>query len=60
MRIKLARSIYAVFMICLLLGWIYIMERVIMGSSGLFHMGLLFIFPALFVVAWGLMISDME
>ena len=60
MRNKLVRSTYAVIMICQLLGWIYTMERVVMGASGLFHLGLLFVFPALFVVAWGLMIAEME
>mgnify|MGYP003634019606 CR=1 FL=1 len=61
MRIKLIRSTYAIIMISQLLGWIYIMEKVVMGASGgMFHLGLLFIFPSLFVVAWGLMISDIK
>ena len=59
MRIKLIRSTYAIIMISQLLGWIYIMEKVVMGASGMFHLGLL-IFPSLFVVAWGLMISDIK
>lgn len=56
---KILRSIYALIAFSQVLGWIYIMEKVLyQGLSGMAPSLLLFVFPAIFVVAWAFMISD--